>query len=61
DLSFEKLSFENDEPSSTPRKASLESRGSSSGDKPSQTDIAPPVSPIKRLSAKSDLDGDHLQ
>ncbi|GCC20305.1 hypothetical protein chiPu_0018872 [Chiloscyllium punctatum] len=39
DLSFEKLSFDMDEPSSTPRKASLESRSSTNGDRTTQTDV----------------------
>ncbi|XP_078090947.1 serine/threonine-protein kinase N2-like [Mustelus asterias] len=57
DLSFEKLSFDNEEPSSTPRKASLESRDSSNGDKPTQPDVTQPVSPVRRVPSISDTDG----
>ncbi|XP_059495853.1 serine/threonine-protein kinase N2 isoform X2 [Stegostoma tigrinum] len=57
DLSFEKLSFDVDEPSSTPRKASLESRSSPNGDKTMQTDVIHPVSPVKQISSTSESDG----
>uniref|UniRef100_UPI00398F53D0 serine/threonine-protein kinase N2 n=1 Tax=Pristiophorus japonicus TaxID=55135 RepID=UPI00398F53D0 len=53
DLSFEKLSFDMDEPSSTPRKASFESKGSPNGEKTTQTDVTP-VSPVRRISLTSD-------
>ncbi|XP_041033002.1 serine/threonine-protein kinase N2 [Carcharodon carcharias] len=57
DLSFDKLSLDVDEPSSTPRKASLDSRSSSNGDKPTQTDATQPISPVKRSSSAPDPDG----
>ncbi|XP_032906609.1 serine/threonine-protein kinase N2-like [Amblyraja radiata] len=59
DLSFEKLSLDlADEVSSTPRKASLESRSSHNGEKPMQldeTDVSQPVSP-ERSSLSSDIE-----
>ncbi|XP_048473811.1 serine/threonine-protein kinase N1 [Rhincodon typus] len=57
DLSFEKLSFDVDDPSSTPRKASLESRSSPNGDKTMQTDVIHPISPVKQISSTSESDG----
>ncbi|XP_072420364.1 serine/threonine-protein kinase N2 [Chiloscyllium punctatum] len=54
DLSFEKLSFDMDEPSSTPRKASLESRSSTNGDRTTQTDV---TQPGKQIPSASELDG----
>ncbi|XP_067829314.1 serine/threonine-protein kinase N2 [Heptranchias perlo] len=57
DLSFEKLTFDVDLPSSTPRKASLESRGSHNGEKPTQTDVTQPVSPVRQISSASDTAG----
>ncbi|XP_055520147.1 serine/threonine-protein kinase N2-like [Leucoraja erinacea] len=59
DLSFEKLSLDlSDEGSSTPRKASLESRSSLNGEKPMQldeTDANQPVSP-ERSSLSSGIE-----
>ncbi|XP_060711294.1 serine/threonine-protein kinase N2 isoform X2 [Hemiscyllium ocellatum] len=54
DLPFEKLSFDMDEPSSTPRKASLESRSSTNGDRTTQTDV---TQPGKQIPSASELDG----
>ncbi|XP_067876939.1 serine/threonine-protein kinase N2 [Heterodontus francisci] len=56
DLSFEKLALDMDEPSSTPRKASLEPRSSPNGDKAIQTDVTQPVSPVRRISSTPDTE-----
>ncbi|XP_069783647.1 serine/threonine-protein kinase N2 [Narcine bancroftii] len=61
DLSFEKLTLDlTDEPSSTPRKASLESRSSRNGEKAvktTETDSNQNLSPQRRVSSLSATEG----
>ncbi|XP_059848059.1 serine/threonine-protein kinase N2 [Hypanus sabinus] len=60
DMSFEKLTLDlPDEPSSTPRKASLDSRSSHNGERPMQTnetDVNQTASPRRRILSSSDTE-----